>query len=35
VKVVRIGYVGIRTPEVEWMTWFLRDLLGLELQGWR
>jgi catechol 2,3-dioxygenase-like lactoylglutathione lyase family enzyme len=29
-RVKRIGYLGVRTPEVERMTWFLRDVLGLE-----
>jgi hypothetical protein len=29
VNVRRIGYLGVRTPEVEGMTWFLRDVLGL------
>lgn len=29
-KVKRVGYVGMRTADVEGMTWFLRDVLGLE-----
>jgi len=29
-KVLRIGYLGLRTPETERMTWFFRDVLGLE-----
>ena len=32
-KVKRIGYHGIRTDEVERMTWFFRDVLGLEAAG--
>jgi len=32
-KVLRIGYLGVRTAEVERMTWFLRDVLGLEEAG--
>jgi len=32
-KVRRIGYVGIRTQNVEGMTRFLRDILGLEAAG--
>lgn len=32
-KVKRVGYVGVRTPELERMTWFFRDVLGLEAAG--
>ena len=32
-RVKRIGYVGTRTQNVERMTWFLRDVLGLEGTG--
>lgn len=32
-QVKRIGYIGIRTPEAERMTWFFRDVLGLEAAG--
>lgn len=32
-RVKRIGYVGIRTNDVEGMTSFLRDVLGLEAVG--
>ncbi|MGZ4334603.1 MAG: VOC family protein [Gaiellaceae bacterium] len=32
-KVKRVGYVGVRTSEVERMTWFFRDVLGLEAAG--
>lgn len=32
-KVRRIGYVGTRTQNVDGMTWFLRDVLGLEAVG--
>ncbi len=28
-KVKRIGYIGTRTSELDGMTWFLRDVLGL------
>jgi catechol 2,3-dioxygenase-like lactoylglutathione lyase family enzyme len=30
VQVKRVGYVGLRTSDVEGMTGFLRDVLGLE-----
>jgi catechol 2,3-dioxygenase-like lactoylglutathione lyase family enzyme len=33
VKVKRIGYVGVRTPAVDEMTAFVRDVLGLEAAG--
>jgi catechol 2,3-dioxygenase-like lactoylglutathione lyase family enzyme len=33
VKVRRVGYVGVRTPDVERTTWFFRDVLGLEAAG--
>jgi catechol 2,3-dioxygenase-like lactoylglutathione lyase family enzyme len=33
VKVKRVGYVGVRTPELEETTWFFRDVLGLEAAG--
>jgi catechol 2,3-dioxygenase-like lactoylglutathione lyase family enzyme len=33
VKVKRIGYLGVRTPHVEEMTSFFRDVLGLEGGG--
>lgn len=32
-KVLRIGYVGLRTPRVEETTSFFRDVLGLEPAG--
>jgi catechol 2,3-dioxygenase-like lactoylglutathione lyase family enzyme len=32
-RVRRIGYVGLRTPDVAGMTWFFRDVLGLESAG--
>lgn len=32
-RVKRIGYVGVRTPEVEATTSFFRDVLGLEGAG--
>jgi catechol 2,3-dioxygenase-like lactoylglutathione lyase family enzyme len=32
-RVKRIGYVGMRTDDVEGMTRFLRDVLGLEPAG--
>lgn len=32
-KVRRIGYLGTRTQNVDGMTWFLRDVLGLEAVG--
>ena len=28
-RVKRIGYIGVRTPDMERMTWFFRDVLGL------
>ena len=34
-KVLRIGYLGVRTPEVERTTAFFRDVLGLEPAGER
>jgi catechol 2,3-dioxygenase-like lactoylglutathione lyase family enzyme len=33
VKVLRIGYLGVRTPHVEETTSFFRDVLGLEAVG--
>jgi len=33
VRVKRIGYVGLRTHDVEGMTRFFRDVLGLEAAG--
>jgi catechol 2,3-dioxygenase-like lactoylglutathione lyase family enzyme len=33
VKVLRIGYLGVRTPHVEETTAFFRDVLGLEAAG--
>jgi catechol 2,3-dioxygenase-like lactoylglutathione lyase family enzyme len=32
-RVKRVGYVGLRTTEVEGMTGFFRDVLGLEAAG--
>jgi catechol 2,3-dioxygenase-like lactoylglutathione lyase family enzyme len=32
-RVRRIGYIGVRTPDVEGMTRFFRDVLGLEPAG--
>ena len=32
-KVKRVGYFGVRTPHVEEMTSFFRDVLGLESGG--
>jgi catechol 2,3-dioxygenase-like lactoylglutathione lyase family enzyme len=32
-RVRRIGYLGTRTQNVDGMTWFLRDVLGLEAVG--
>jgi catechol 2,3-dioxygenase-like lactoylglutathione lyase family enzyme len=32
-RVKRLGYVGMRTSDVEGMTHFLRDVLGLEAAG--
>ena len=32
-RVKRVGYVGMRTREVEGMTRFFRDVLGLEAAG--
>jgi catechol 2,3-dioxygenase-like lactoylglutathione lyase family enzyme len=33
VRVKRVGYVGVRTPEVDATTSFFRDVLGLEDAG--
>jgi len=33
VRVKRLGYIGTRTSDVEGMTSFLRDVLGLEAAG--
>jgi catechol 2,3-dioxygenase-like lactoylglutathione lyase family enzyme len=33
VRVRRVGYVGVRTAEVDRTTWFFRDVLGLEAAG--
>jgi len=32
-RVKRIGYVGLRTHDVDGMTRFFRDVLGLEAAG--
>jgi catechol 2,3-dioxygenase-like lactoylglutathione lyase family enzyme len=32
-RVKRVGYVGLRTTEPEAMTWFLREVVGLEAAG--
>ena len=32
-RIKRIGYVGMRTSDVEGMTSFFRDVLGLEPSG--
>lgn len=28
-RVKRIGYIGVRTPQMDRMTWFFREVLGL------
>jgi catechol 2,3-dioxygenase-like lactoylglutathione lyase family enzyme len=33
VRVIRIGYVGVRTDDVNAMTSFFRDVIGLEAAG--